>query len=314
MTTKPTFNQREFLPELNSNHIYTRDQIKKYTQFSRFGFFDVHDTMSVSREYVFFTKPDLHLFVPNTQTLNPEIANIPFFINCYNSFRDTMNQLQWSVRYITDYSPFCNLLTNTVKSALDLSDISIDKLETAMNHYTIKMDYPLASPLGDTSQDFTLEFSDNKYLDTYMFFRIWYEYEKLKVQGTVTPPDKSYTLNKVLHDQMSVYKIVVGEDMETIIHWTKFWGVYPTSVPRSAFGEDKDGPLSFSVSFTSQFMEDMEPTILSDFNAVVANKKGKYGRDIPIYANDMVNGQWCNVPYIVSTKVHGRNIFRLKWR
>lgn len=314
MTTKPTITERELQDELNSNHIYRRDQIQKYTKFSRFGYFDPYNTMTVSREYVFFTKPDLHLFSPNSQSLNPEISNIPFFINCYNGFRDSMNQLQWSTRYMTDYSPFCNLLTNTVNSALDLSDVSIEKLETSANAYGVKIDYPLATPLADSAQDFTLEFKDNKHLDVYMFFRIWYEYEKLKAKGLVSPPDKSYILNKVLHDQMSVYKIIVGEDMETIIHWTKFWGVYPTSIPRSAFGEDRDGPLSFSVSFTSQFMEDMEPTILSDFNAVAATKKGKYNKDIPIYKNDMVNGEWCNVPHIVSAKLNGRSVYKLKWR
>lgn len=314
MATKPTMTELEFQQELNSNHLYRREQIERYTKFSRFGFFDIYDTMSVTREYVFFTKPDLHLFEPNTQNLNPEISNIPFFINCYNSFRDVMNQLQWSTRFATNYSPFCNLLTNSVNSALDLSDMSVDKLETAANAYTVKMDYPLVSPISDNSQDFNLEFKDTKYLDVYMFFRIWYEYEKLKVKGTVTPPDKSYTLNKVLHDQMSVYKIIVGEDMETIIHWTKLWGVYPTSIPRSAMGEDKDGPLSFSVSFTSQFVEDMEPTIISDFNAVVAHIKGKYSTDKKIYKNDMVNGEWCNVPYIISATDHGRPVYKLKWR
>lgn len=225
-----------------------------------------------------------------------------------------MNQLQWSVRYASDYSPFCNLLTNTVKSSLDLSDMEVDKLETATNSYGIRLEYPLASPVTDNIHSFSLEFNDNKYLDTYMLFRIWYEYEKLKAKGSVTPPDKSYTLNKVLHDQMAVYKIIVGEDMETIIHWTKLWGVFPTSIPRSAFGEDKDGVLSFSVSFSSQFVEDMEPTILSDFNQLVSNKRGKHNKDIPIYKDNMVNGEWCNVPYIISSTSNGRNVYKLKWR
>ena len=270
--------------------------------------------MSVSREYVFFTKPDLHLFEPNTQTLNPELANHPFFINCYSSYKKVMNQLQWSTQNVTDNSPFCNLLTNCIKSALDLSDISVDKLETVSNIYTLKMEYPLISQQVENLQDFSLEFKDNKYIDAYMFFRIWYEYEKLKGRGYITPPNESYTLNKVLHDQMSVYKFIVGEDMETIIHWTKFWGVYPNSIPRSAFGEDIDGPLHFSVSFTSQFMEDMEPTILADFNSLVSTKIRKYKSDIPIYKNNMINGEWCNVPYITRSTSNGRNVYKLKWR
>ena len=315
--TEPTFDEfKDCLPELNSNHIYKRSQIQKFDKFSRFGFFDPYNSSSVTREYIFFTKMDLHLFEKNTQNLNPEISNIPFFRNCYTTHRNTMNQLQWSTRYVTNYSPFCNLLTNSVASALDLQDISIDKLETAANIKGTKLEYPLPTVTSNNTQEFSLEFKDNKFLDVYMFFRIWYEYELLKLNGTVTPPDDSYIYNKILHDQMSAYKIIVGEDMETIIHWSKLWGVYPLTIPRSAFSDVSDDGIKLSVSFTAQWVEDMDPNILSDFNAVVSNQLKKYSKDIPIYNDDigMVNGKWCNVPYIAYDELHNRKVYKLKWR
>lgn len=321
-TVRPSLTEDEILDDLNANHIYKRSQIEKYTKFSRFGYFDPYNTNSVTREYIFFTKPDLYLFNPGTTTLNPQISNIPFFTNCASNFKNTMLQLQSSVdTKFTGNSPFCNLLTNSITSTLDISDISIDKLETATNIYGNKLEYPLATTTSSNLQEFNLEFKDNKFLDTYMFFRIWYEYELLKIKGLVTPPPKGgnkyyYTLNKILHDQMSAYKIIVGEDMETIIYWAKFWGVYPTTIPRSTFSDMMEGPIRFSVSFASQWVEDMEPTILADFNQVVATKKNQHHKDIPIYKSETANGEWCNVPYIVRqhSELNNRTVFKLKWR
>ena len=57
-------------------------------------------------------------------------------------------------------------------------------------------------------------------------------------------------MNKIIHDQFSIYKFIVDEDMETIIYWGKYYGVYPTSLPRDAFSNSnfQDG-LTFSINF-----------------------------------------------------------------
>lgn len=315
---EPKIYLTDILDTLNANGIQTRQQIDQNwcKKFSRFGYLDPYYTSTVTREYVFFTKMDLHLFEPNTQTLNPEIANNPFFINCYNNHRDSMNQLQLSTSYVTDYSPFCNMLSNSIISRLDLQDISIDSIETAANISGIKMEYPLATTTSNNLYEFSLEFEDTKFLDVYMIFRIWYEYELLKKQGLVTPPKQSYIVNKILHDQMSAYKIVLGEDFETIIHWTKFWGVYPTNIPRSTFGDMANESIKIPMSFKCQFVEDMDPNILSDFNALVSTQLTKYKTDIPMYnkGKSMINGKWCNVPYIKQDTLNNRKVYKLKWR
>ena len=314
---KPSFSESEILNTLNSNSYYQRNQIDRYTKFSRFGFLDPYNTNSVTREYLFFTKMDLHLFEPNTQNLNPELSNNPFFTEAHKNFRDTMHQLQWSTRTISKTGPFTNLLSNTVRSKLDLSDISIEELETGANIYGTKLIYPLVTTTSSNAQEFSLEFEDTKFLDVYMFFRIWYEYELLKAGGQVSPPDRNYIINKILHDQMSCYKIVVEEDMQTIVYWAKLWGVYPTSIPRSVFGDSiQDGPIKIPVSFKCQFVEDMDPSILSDFNKIVDYQLKTFTRDIPIYntTSEMANGEWVNVPYVVSSTLNGRRVYKLKWR
>ena len=319
---KPTFSESEVMKTLNSNHIYTRSQIENATKFARFGYLDPYNTSTVTREYVFFSKPDLHLISidKDAGSLNPELRNRPFFTDAYNRNINSMLQLQWSAREFAENSPFCNLLTNEVASNLELSDISLDTLETSTNIDGAKLEYPLATVTSSNIEEFNLEFNDTKYLDTYMVFRIWYEYELLKKDGLVTPPpvggDKNYYIvNKILYDVMSCYKIIVGEDGETIIYWAKYWGVFPTSIPRSTFG-NVEGPIKISVSFKAQWVEDMDPSILDDFNNLVADKKKSHNTDIPIYnLNDrMVDGTWCNVPYITLTMNNGKRVYKLKWR
>jgi hypothetical protein len=56
--------------------------------------------------------------------------------------------------------------------------------------------------------------------------------------------------------------------MMTIAHYAKLWGCYPTSVPRSVFGNGDFGSagLSLSVQWKCAFIEDMNPLILYEFN------------------------------------------------
>ena len=69
---------------------------------------------------------------------------------------------------------------------------------------------------------------------------------------------------------MGIYKFIVAEDMETIIYYAYFWGVFPTSTPREVFGDPlfSDG-LTFTVNFKAAFMEDMNPVILKQFNQLM---------------------------------------------
>lgn len=308
---KPTFSEADVLDTLNANGIYNKSQIERFNKFSRFGFFDPYNANTITKEYLFFTKMDLHLFDGND--LNQEISNIPFFANAYRTHKETMIQLQKSAYF--NINPFCSLLTNSVTSRLDIGDISVETVETAANTNGTKFEYPMATLQGNTS-DYMLEFEDTKFLDVYMFFRIWYEYELKKQGGNISPPDQNYIINKIIHDQMSCYKIVVGEDYETIIHYSKIWGMFPTTVPRASFSDLADGQIKISVNFKGQFIEDMDPMILSDFNRVVSVVKNKYSKDIKIYntKKDMVNGVWCHIPYIATYNTGSRRVFKLKWR
>lgn len=301
---------------LMANNIYRRGDMKLFNRFNRFGYLDPYNTLTSCREYLFFVKPDLHIFKnKETSELNPEIANMTIFKDAIKRYKPVLKQLQASA---TTARPFMNLLSNRVASKLDLPGISADSIETARNIYGSLTSYRLTSVKSDTDFDFSLEFRDTKSLQVYMLFKLFDEYERKKFNGEITPPDISYITNRVLHDQMCVYKFIVGEDGESIIYWAKLTGVYPTNVPRDSFSDLEAGDIRFSISFKCSFVEDMNPDILSDFNKVV---KGITNNTLPLYnaKADRMEGEWAVMPYIGydsgTDGGKGKKLpWKLKWR
>ena len=319
---------------LQANTFYAKKDIKIFERFNRFGFFNPYDSLTGCREYLFFVKPDLHIFNnKNTAALNPELGGkvktdskgnaigndeggLSIFVDAFRRYKPVLKQLQASVN---TEKPFVNLLSNMVASKLDLPGISADSIETARNIYGSVISYRQNSIKSDTDFEFNLEFKDTKYLDVYMFFKLYDEYERKKFYGEITPPDMSYILNRIIHDQMAIYKFIVNDDGESLIYWAKLTGVYPTSVPRDSFSDLGAGEIKFSVSFKAAFVEDMNPDILTDFSRIVTYTNNK---TLPIYNTDIgaVNGEWSVSPYIAynnSLDIKGQSSklpWKLKWR
>ena len=323
--------------------VNVRRDNKLYNKFSRIPNIDPYNNMSVTREYLFFTKPDLHLL----NTTNGKIANslqyYSFFNDAVERYKPVCEQLQLSMLGVNGtytangnkiFSPFINLLSNTVQSELDLPDIEAEHdQETGANVYGTKISYRGNSYPSDQECSFSLEFEDTKYLEVYMFFKIYDEYCRYKNMGLIefdysNDPNNddirwiNYTINKVLHDQFSIYKFVVGEDGMTLIYWAKYTGVYPTGVPRSALSNmNNNEGQKLTVNFKAQFVRDMDPMILSDFNTVALNSRD-YLQELPLFNKDKlhIEGEWASMPYIKAvsykdeTLVDKMTRYRLLWK
>lgn len=308
---------------MNSSRIYDRTQIELYDKFNRFGYFDPYNRLNTTKEYVFFTKPDLHLMEINGSTLNPELENYIFFSNAIKQYPNVMGQLQESIKG-RNKSPFCNLLSNRITSYLDLPGISAEEVDTGANIFGTKLSYRKSSIKSDEDFDFNIDFEDTKFLEIYMYFKIYDMYQKLKTEGNVTPPNEICRLKKILHDQITIYKFIVGEDGTSLIYWAAMYGCYPKSVPRDALSDiDKDGGLKLSTQWHAQFVEDMDPQILSDFNYLV-KPLYRNSKELPLYnlKYESSDGTWASIPYIgVEAKPSRKNgskdmskKFYLRWR
>lgn len=272
--TDPTNSYSQLM--YNSNNLFSRDYLSShtYTHRFRFGTLNPYGGISTGREYLFFTKPDLHISLMddygnlNGEVINPSLANYPFWVDLYNNRRPIIESLQLSMSKNKD--PFNHLLGNRVSSNLDLPSLDADITETPTNMYGVNYSYRGSSENKDDNPEFSLEFKDTRYLDIYYYFKAYEEYETLKHHGTIAPC-KKYITNHILHDQFAIYKFIVDEDMETIIYWGKMYGVFPVSLPREVFSSPNwDNGLSYSINFRAAFYEDMKPEIISDFNNISA--------------------------------------------
>lgn len=307
------------LEEVDTEH-KKEAQNRIFTSFNKYNDLDPYNRLMGAREYLFFTRPDLHILGAadgtNIDTLNPDLANIPFFIDLKARFPHVIKELQYSTN--KNY-PFMYSLSNRVNGNLDLPSTTSVDIDIPSNMYGTDYEYRGSSESGDDNHSFSLEFEDTKYADIYMLFKTYDVYEQLKRIGMVAPMN-NYVRNKVLHDQISVFKFIVDEDLSTIIHFSKLTGVFPVSLPRDTFSSsDFANGLTFSVNFKAAFVEDMEPLIISDFNELMKGYKNNFGAT-KIIDNGAFSRTWAKGAYITTNNVvndvtgYTRNRYKFIWK
>lgn len=303
---------------LQANNIYNRRDMALYDKFSRFGILDPYNSLAGTKEYLFFTKPDLHICKPGTHELNKQLSNSNFFTELAKRYPQVIGQLQKSTETEKSgsYNPFMTLLSNTVKSKLDMPGMDAKVIDTGATIFGTSIDYRGDAFNSGEKYEFSLEFEDTKYLELYHFFKAMEEYAQLKKIGIVTPPNinnapeskgyaySRYLEKKELHDQFSIFKFIVDDDYQDIIYYAMFVGVFTKSTPREAFSDiNPDGGLRYNVQFEAQFVDDMKPYILDVFNGLindtmVLNKEEEW---LDIYNGKIgeVDGRWAKTPYVV---------------
>lgn len=317
---------------MHYHNIYDRNEINLYDKTYRFGVFNPYGALTQTKEFLFFTKPDLHIFkasdetgLVSKKTINPQLANIPFWADLAKYRKNTIRLLQSSYGNKSSdvQDPFNHLLQNQVISNLEIPALESDAIETASNVYGVNLSYRGSSESSDDNLTFSLEFKDSKWLDVYYFFKAYEEYETLKHHGSVTPY-LGYIINKVLHDQFAIYKFLVDDDMETILYYGKYYGVMPTSLPRDVFSNSNfDGGLSYSINFKAAFYEDMRPEIISDFNSLSKPFYNSLPYRIDVYNNifDRTDSRAAKCAIIEKDTKRNSTIisptgftYKLKWR
>ena len=317
---------------LHGSNFFAKDEINLYDNIYRFGLYNPYNAVTNLREYLFFTKPDLNIFARDDQTgsftinksgtlysniLSSGLRNLPFWKDLKDERPDTIRMLQNS------YSPGWNmLLQNSVMNNLEIPGLEGTVIESPVNNYGVGFQYRGTSESSDDSIDFTLEFKDTKWLDIYYFFKAYEEYETLKHHGVVAPW-QGYIVNRILHDQFSIYKFMVGEDMETIIYWCKLYGVMPMNLPREVFSTaDLSNGLSYTITFKAAFFEDMRKDILMDFNSLSYSFCGQNIDNMyqyETYNSDVGMGDYRPAKYAFIEKYTNPDspsgyVYKLKWK
>ena len=288
-----------------------------YNKFSRFAFMDPYNAMGVCKEHLFFTKPRLNLFNNENQLASSaydeysvdawDLTNNTYLKECFIQCPHIMKQ--WCGEF--GNVKFMTILTNTVKSSLELPGVESENSETSANSYGAKVTYRGSSWKSDQQYEFSLEFQDNKYLDLYNLFKIYDEYERLKQIGQVSPK-ATFRSNRIIHDQFTIFKIITGPDDRTIVYYAEAVGVIPNGYPREVFSNINDisgDGLRYNIPFKAHYVKDMDPIVLEHFNQVA--KQGLMGeiKEMDYYKNvginefspsydGSINSDWAIRPYI----------------
>lgn len=308
---------------LQNNLIYSREDIKWYEMFHRFGAKDPYNALGNTREYTFFTRPDCHIFKPGEAgkgQLSAPFANDPFFVDMKNRYPYILHSLQRSSvsgNTMVDSSPFMNILSNGLNNTIDLQGLTATEMDNAVNVYGTSIPYRKDAWTGDEGVEFSLEFTDTKFAEIYMLSKAYEEYERKVMTGRVYPPnifsaeDKHneqpnfgrYIKFKELHDVFGIFRFIVDEDMESLVYWAYLPGAFIKSVPRDAFNDLGQG-LKLTIDFRAFCVIDMDPMILGFFNECVRGKNSDWNKRnykyIPVYDLDThsINGSWGLFPEI----------------
>lgn len=317
---KDNYKLNNLKEDLNNNLIYTKEDIKdaKYKKFSRFGkIMDIHGRLNNTREYLFFVKPDLNIVKESSMELNDGLSSDSYFKDLVKNYPDVVRELQRSAG-TGNSDPFSHLLSFGVNSNLDLPSMEANTLDTPSNIMGTSIEYLGDSIASDEKVSFSLEFVDTKELELYNYFKAFQMYQNRRRTGLV-PINSKYIRERKLHYVLGIYKFLVDEDMETIIHYSYIWGAIPTSVPRDTFSspEFQDG-LTFSVSFKAGYVADLDPQILVDFNSLMGPLiQGKNRIDIYNKTKHSIIGTLPSAAYVYKTTVEygrdGRSKYKLVW-
>ena len=219
---------------------------------------------------VFFTRPDIHIRSDKRDSknniINPGALDVkdPWF-----TYMDKNDPLL--LRLLTkNYSPkhdFNPFLSNESKS-FDLSDEKLDTMDHGETFTGWKVKYGKHTIGSKTSGSFTVSYDETRKLEIYKMHKAWIDYISKVYRGELQPNDDNMR-NMVLDYACSVYYFLCAEDGETVIFWSKYTGVFPTSIPSGQFDWPENDIVKnpkCSIEYDYAWKEDMNPLILTDFN------------------------------------------------
>lgn len=284
-----------------------------YTYFNRFGWINLLDTDQITREYLFFTKPDLYIYNGtsyNDAKLNSVFSGNAFFEEADQRHKDGLLELQYHILNPSGRAdPFMHYFSNCCISRMDLSGIAAESNKSTTNVYGTGIDYRSHSLRSDYAFDFALTFRDTAYLDIYTIAKAYDEYMRSLKLGEIKfyVPDlqsapnsdeeiartfyrENYIYNHIIPEQFSIYKFLVGSDGETILYYAKATGVYITDVPRAEFSDPANDGFKYSLSFHANFVEDTNPQILREFNTL-SIASSKLSDFLPVATSEGINNE-----------------------
>ena len=238
-----------------------------FHNFNRFkvAFPDYH--LSKTFAHIFFTRPDLNIINYNgnkNYSLHSQLQNEAVFYYLFKNNPDILISLTSSFSADHDFHPF---LSNTAQS-FELSDEYIKTMEHGETFTGYKVQYGRSNIESKTAGNISISFTDDNNFSIYKTLKAWVDYISKVYRGELVTKDE-YIYKKILDYACSIYFFLCGPDDETLLFWSKYFGIFPTNIPASTSSWSKNNLLKipeYSINFAYAFKEDFSPLTLAEFN------------------------------------------------
>lgn len=250
------------------------DLKRLYTSmYNKYKIPNANDQLTKTFSHVFFVRPDCNIYRENSSAtayvpmLTSGLEDLSEFYYAKKHCPEILRQLtQSAAGYEHEFMLFPS---NKVRS-LNISDEYIEPDTYGASQTGYKIAYGKHNIASKTADKFSCDYIDDRDLRVYNLHKLWIDYISYVYRGKIAPKDK-YMLNKVLDYATCMYYIVCAEDGETIIFWSKYWGVFPLEAPSStfSFSADNAGGIKLpelKIQYQYSWKEDFNPLSLIEFN------------------------------------------------
>jgi len=246
------------------------------------------DPMISGYSFIFVTKPMLFLYPykPASSASNIEklayenMTQDPVFSQFLvtevmnNNDKFLIEQLSYyKGMYPSQYlrSNFLPIFTNRVQSfpTLDITLAQNDNFET---RHGFRMPLPTHKNESIGSGSLSIMCQETANLDFMKMMTLWVNYITNITDGTFHA-NPTMVKNGVLDYAVAIYYFVLEPDGRTLKYWSKYTGCWPTSIPQAnlSFNRGQQTAVESEIQFVYSSKEDMDPSILEDFNRVSLN-------------------------------------------
>lgn len=296
----------------NSDETFGSTFSKMSKMYNRFKMANPNIALQRGYAHVFFVRPKCNIMNSSATGLIKELRNSDIFQYAWKSSPDLIRELTIKNGYKHDFMMSLSNFSNS----FSLNDEFIENNTYGTTFTGYKIAYGKNNISSKTAGNFTITYSDDRNFHIYQLHRLWVEYINGVFRGTIVPLVAD-VFNKILDYTSAVYYILTAEDGETIIFWSKYYGVFPTTIPAGQYSWAAGNIITnptIDIEYQYSFKEDFNPYTINEFNynSRVESNGTKY---VPVFDRKLnqVGTTWVGAPFIELHKGDG-GIYEYKLR
>lgn len=166
---------------------------------------------------------------------------------------------------------FSQIISNKVESVSypDVGSNSEDVLVT-LDKNIFKLP---VTETGVSGMSFSLRLRENEAHDVLRMMTVWHKYIHAVTRGNISPKQEYLDYN-IIDYKGSMYVIHLKPDFRTITMWSKYTGIYPSSIPVSTLSEDisQIEDVTLNVEFSYDKFEVLNEDLLREINLLTSGE------------------------------------------